>query len=149
MNKGSRWLIAGGILSLAAALLHLACIAFGASWFRFFGAPEPLIVSYENGAMGLVWMTIAIAAILAIWAAYAFSGAGIFQRLPLLKTGLVTITSIYLLRGAFLIPALINAPYPRHEFDIWSSAIVLALGIAYAIGTWRAWPDLRLTPEQA
>lgn len=149
MNTGSRWLIAGGILSLAAALLHLACIAFGADWFRFFGAPEPLIVSYENDAMGLVWMTIFIAAILAIWAAYAFSGAGVMRRLPLLKTGLVTITGIYLLRGAFLIPALTNAPYTRHEFDIWSSAIVLALGIAYAIGTWRAWPKLRSTPEQA
>lgn len=143
MNRGGRWLITGGIFSLLAALLHLACILFGASWFRFFGAPEASIVSYENGEMGLVWMTIAIAGILALWAAYAFSGAGLLRRLPLLKTGLVTIAGIYLLRGAFLIPALINAPYPRHQFDIWSSAIVLLFGIAYALGTWRAWPELK------
>lgn len=149
MNKGSRWLISGGVLSLLAALLHLACIAFGVSWFRFFGAPELLVASYEDGAMSLVWMTVAIAAILAIWAAYAFSGAGVIRRMPLLKTGLVTITSIYLLRGAFLIPALINAPYHRHEFDIWSSVIVLAFGIAYAVGTCRAWPGLRISPEPA
>jgi hypothetical protein len=27
-------------------------------------------------------------------------------------------------------------------FDIWSSAIVLIFGAAYAIGTWRAWDRL-------
>lgn len=141
---GERWLLAGGMLSLLASLLHLACIAFGAAWFRFFGAPEPLIRAYEGGAMGLVWMTLAIAAVLAIWAAYAFSGAGLIGRLPLLRTGLVVITGIYFARGLILVPALVRAPYPGSTFDIWSSAIVLVYGIVHAIGTWRAWDRLRL-----
>lgn len=143
MNRGSRWLIAGGVLSILAALMHLGCIAFGAQWFRFFGAPEALIVEYEGGAMTLVWMTIGISAFLTIWAAYAFSGAGLVRKLPLLRTGLIVISAIYLLRGMSLIPALLLAPYPRQDFDIWSSAIVLVYGLAYAIGTWLAWPDLR------
>ena len=142
MNKGGTSLILGGIASLLAALAHVACIVFGAAWFRFFGAPEPLIVNYENGAMGLVWMTIGIAVILAIWAAYAFSGAGKLPKLPLLRTGLIVIAGIYLLRGVILFPAIANAPYPRSDFDIWSSAIVLVMGLAYAFGTWRAWPTL-------
>lgn len=143
MNKGRSWLMLGGTLSIIAGLLHLACIFLGADWFRFFGAPEPLVAAYESGDMRLVWMTIGIAAILGIWAAYAFSGAGKIMRLPLLRTGLIVISIIYLARGAFLAPALILAPYPHQEFDIWSSAIVLVYGLAYAIGTWRAWPCLR------
>ena len=142
MNKGGTSLILGGFGSLLAALAHVACIVFGAAWFRFFGAPEPLIVTYENGAMGLVWMTIGIGVILAIWAAYAFSGAGKLPKLPLLRTGLIVIAGIYLLRGVILFPAIANAPYPRSDFDIWSSAIVLVMGLAYAFGTWRAWPAL-------
>ena len=140
--RGRHWLFAGGVLSALASLLHLGCIAFGAAWFRFFGAPEPLIVGYENGDMQLVWMTAAIAVILAIWAVYGFAGAGWTRRPPLLRTGLIAIAAIYLARGVLLIPALIRAPYPRSEFDIWSSAVVLVCGLTYAIGTWRAWPVL-------
>jgi hypothetical protein len=141
--SGARLLVLGGILSLIASLLHVGCIIFGASWFRFFGAPEPLIQAYEQGSMQLVWMTVGIAVLLAIWAAYAFAGAGLLTRLPLLKTGLVTISLIYLARGVLLLPALLRAPYPRSEFDIWSSAIVLGYGLVYAVGTWLAWPSLK------
>ncbi|MEZ5681328.1 MAG: hypothetical protein R3E14_08520 [Erythrobacter sp.] len=146
--RGGGWLIAAGCLSIIASLLHVGCIAFGAKWFRAFGAPEPLIVAYEGGEMRLVWMTVAIALVLAIWAAYAFSGAGWIGKLPLLRTGLVLISAIYLARGLFLLPALLRAPYPRYEFDIWSSAIVLVYGLAYAIGTWRAWSHLGPVSEQ-
>ncbi|MBD2843453.1 hypothetical protein [Erythrobacter rubeus] len=139
----------GGLASLLASLAHLACIAMGASWFRFFGAPEPLVVEYENGAMGLVWMTIGIAIVLAIWAAYAFSGARKLPRLPLLRSGLPVIASIYLLRGLVLFPALASAPYPGQPFDIWSSAIVLAIGLAYAIGTALVWPQVHPTRAAA
>lgn len=142
MNQGAGLLAVGGVLSALASLLHLGCIAFGAAWFRFFGAPEPLIRAYEGGDMRLVWMTVAIAVVLAIWAAYAFSAAGLIGKLPLLRTGLITIAAIYLLRGLVLFPALAKAPYPRSDFDIWSSAIVLVYGLTYAVGTWLAWGRL-------
>ena len=147
MNRGGAWLVAGGVLSLIAASLHLACILFGAEWYRFFGAPAPLIESYQNGSMTLVWMTGSIALILAVWGAYAFSGAGMIGRLPFLRIGLVAIAVIYLARGLFLIPAIVNAPYPGSTFDLWSSTIVLVYGLAYAIGTWLAWNALR--PQRA
>lgn len=148
MKRGGGWLVAGGVLSLVASLLHAGCIVFGATWFRFFGAPEPLIRAYENGDPKLVWITIGIVAILAIWAVYAFSGAGRLRRVPLLRTGLVLISAIYLARGLLLVPALIRAPYPKYEFDILSSAIVLGYGIIHTIGTWRAWPLLRPSRER-
>ncbi|MXO97127.1 hypothetical protein GRI34_11940 [Erythrobacter aquimaris] len=147
MNPGGRWLLAGAALSATASIIHLACIVLGAKWFRFFGAPEPLVAAYEQGDMQLVWMTIGIAIILAIWAAFAASGAGLLPRLPLLRTGLVAISAIYLARGAILLPALVRAPYPGSTFDIWSSAIVLGFGLVYAYGTWAAWSSLRETRQ--
>ncbi|MGQ0661365.1 hypothetical protein [Sphingosinicella sp.] len=134
------WLIAGGWLSLVASLLHLGVIVGGSDWYRFFGAGEGMARMAERGEWTPALITLGIAAILAIWAAYAFAGAGLIRRLPLMRTALVAISAIYLLRGILLIPVLLqSAPRP---FDIWSSLIVLIYGAAYALGTWRAWPHL-------
>lgn len=135
------WLTTGGWLSIVAALLHVGCIVGGGDWYRFFGAGEEMARADEAGHWMPAIMTSGIALILAIWAAYAFSGAGLIRRLPLIRTALVIISGIYLLRGLFLIPILIE-PAMRSPFNIWSSLIVLGYGIAYAIGTRLAWPQL-------
>ena len=98
------WLIAGGVLSTAAALLHLAIIAGGPDWYRFFGAGERMARMAELGLLRPALITLGIAAILAVWAAYAFAGAGLIRRLPLMRTALLAITAIYLLRGLVLDP---------------------------------------------
>lgn len=138
----NNWLIAGGLLSAAAALLHVAVIVGGPDWYRFFGAGEGLARAAERGSWTPVVITLGIAAILAIWSAYAFSGAGLIPRLPLLRTGLVTISVIYLARGLILFPTLLFKPALIDAFTVWSSLIVLAYGVAYAVGTWRAWAFL-------
>lgn len=136
-------LVIGGLLSVVASLLHIGCIIGGPDWYRFFGAGEQMATMAEQGSMTPTLLTLGIAVILAIWAAYAFSGAGLLPRLPLLRTGLVTISAIYLLRGLALIPALIINRGDVMPFVLWSSLIVLVYGLAYAIGTWQAWPNLR------
>ena len=136
-------LVIGGLLSVAASLLHIGCIIGGPDWYRFFGAGEEMAVMAEQGSMTPALLTLGIAAILAIWAAYAFSGAGLLPRLPLLRTGLVVISAIYLLRGLALIPALVINGANVMPFILWSSLIVLVYGIAYAVGTWTAWPNLK------
>ena len=75
------WLIAGGLLSAAAALLHLGAIPGGGDWYRFFGAGEAMARAAEQGDLRPPMMTIAIAAILATWAAYAFAGAGLVRAI--------------------------------------------------------------------
>jgi len=136
------WLIAGGMLSAAAALLHVAIIAGGPDWYRFFGAGEGMARMAERGMLRPALITVGIAALLAVWAAYAFAGAGLFRRLPLMRTALVAITAIYLLRGLLLAPLLLIRPEIVDAFTLWSSLIVLVYGLAYGIGTWRAWPAL-------
>jgi hypothetical protein len=132
--------MAGGLLSAAASLIHIGCIIQGPAWYRLFGAPEPLIRALEQGNSTLHWMTAGIALVLAIWAAYAFAGAGLIRRLPWMHTALVAISAVYLARGLVIVPVLLQ-PSPR-TFDIWSSVVVLVYGILYALGTWRAWDQL-------
>lgn len=105
-REGNPWLVAGGLLSAAAALLHLAVIAGGPDWYRFFGAGEEMARMAERGSPRPVLITLAIAAILGLWSAYAFAGAGLLRRLPLMRTALIVITAIYLLRGLVLVPVL-------------------------------------------
>jgi hypothetical protein len=60
----------------------------------------------------------------------------------LLRTALVIISTLYLLRALAVVPALLTPTERGPTFWLWSSAIVLIYGLAYAIGTWRAWPEL-------
>ena len=136
------WLIAGGWLSLIAALLHLAIIAGGAEWYRFFGAGETMARAAERGEPMPALVTLAIAVVLAIWAGYAFAGAGAIRRLPLMRTALVAISAVYLLRAFALLPALAFDLEPLSGFALWSSLIVLIFGLVHLVGTWQAWPTL-------
>jgi hypothetical protein len=136
------WLVAGGILSALAALLHLAVIAGGPDWYRFVGAGEEMARMAEQGSIRPTLITLAIAALLAIWSAYAFAGAGFLRRLPLMRTALVAITAVYLLRALMLLPLAALRPDLVDPFALWSSLIVLVYGLCYALGTRRAWPSL-------
>ena len=130
-------------MSVVAAVMHIACIFGGPDWYRFFGAGEPIAQAAERGSWVPPLMTLAIASILAIWAAYAFAGAGLLPRLPLMRTALVVISGIYLARGLIILyPPLFNRSDLSWTFMLWSSLIVLTMGLVYAIGTWRAWPTL-------
>ena len=135
-------LVIGGVLSAIASLLHLGVIAGGPNWYRFFGAGERMARMAERGAMTPTLVTLGIASVLAVWSAYAFAGAGLIPRLPLMRTALVLISAVYLLRGLVLVPALIVNPGGVTPFVLWSSLIVLVYGVAYAVGTWIAWPGL-------
>lgn len=146
-RAGATWLTAAALLSAAAALLHLAVIAGGPDWYRFFGAGEEMALMAERGSPVPALVTLAIAAVLAIWSAYALAGAGRIRRLPLMRTALVAISAIYLLRGLILLPALAVNPDRVDAFMRWNSLIVLAYGLAYAVGTFRAWPALAPRPS--
>jgi len=135
-------LIIAGTLSASAALLHLACIYFGAPWYRFFGAGEQMAIMAEQGLAYPTIITLVIFSILSLWSAYAFSAAGLIIRLPFIRLALSLITFIYLLRGIAGF-TLINSPMGRTpEFWLWSSAICLIFGAFHAIGLKKQWANL-------
>ncbi len=141
-RPGESWLTAAALLSGVAAMLHLAIVAGGPDWYRLFGAGEGMARLAERGSPRPALITLAIAALLGLWSAYALAGAGRIGRLPLMRTALVAITAVYLLRGLVLVPALATNPGAVDSFMLWSSLIVLVYGITYAVGTYRAWPAL-------
>ncbi|WP_460830387.1 hypothetical protein [Lysobacter humi (ex Lee et al. 2017)] len=89
-------------------------------------------------------MTLGIAAVLGLWAMYALSGAGVIRRLPLLRTALVAITAVYLVRGLVLLPLMLDADFAPTAFDVWSSLICLGYGLVHLLGLVQAWPHLSL-----
>ncbi len=136
------WLIAAGWGSIAASFAHLACIIGGPDWYRFMGAGEQIARAAERGAWMPALATLAIAVVLAVWAAYAFSAAGIVGRLPLTRTALLLISAVLIVRALAYFIRDSWRPDLSHSFIAWSSFIVLLLGLCFAIGTWRAWRTL-------
>ncbi|WP_340679664.1 hypothetical protein [Paraglaciecola sp.] len=135
-------LIVAGTLSAVAAILHLGCIYFGASWYRFFGAGEQMALLSEQGSIQPTLITSGIVLVLSIWSMYAFSAAGLIFKLPLIRLALILITLIYLARGVVGF-FLINSPMGRSpEFWVWSSVICLSFGIVHLIGLKQQWASL-------
>ena len=138
----NRWLLVGGALSALASGLHLAMIAGGAAWYRFFGAGEQIATLAARGHWYPPLIASVIALVLAVWALYAFSGAGLIRPLPLLKWALTAITAVYLLRGLALIPLLVRMGGGLSAFWWWSSLICLGYGAVHLIGLIKGWSKL-------
>jgi hypothetical protein len=96
----------------------------------------------EPGDIYPIIVTSAIVALLSSWSVYALSQAGIIIRLPLLRTVLCLISSIYSLRGIAFIPLMPVFPSNRPIFWLASSCVCLASGLVYAIGIKQSWQYL-------
>ncbi|GHE87284.1 hypothetical protein [Thalassotalea profundi] len=138
------FLISAGALSAIAAILHLACIYFGASWYRFLGAGEQMAQLAEQGSTKPAMITAGIFCVLSLWSLYAFSAAGIIVRLPFIKVVLLIITAIYLIRGVAGLFLMANPLGRTPEFWLWSSIICLVIGIVHLIGILQHWPYLTI-----
>lgn len=141
-DPGPLALAIGGALSAIAALAHLACIAIGAPAYRFMGAGERMARAAELGKLEPTLVTLGISILLAVWAAFAFSGAGWAPRLPLLKPALSAITAAYLLRAVAF--PLLTRVFPGNSTSFWliSSGICLAMGSVHLVGLVASWPKL-------
>lgn len=118
-----------GILTVLVALIHVGCIVFGGDWYRFLGAGEQMAQLADSGHPYPTIVTSIISAVLLLWAAYAFSGAGIIVKLPLVRLALVLISAVLLARALgfyFIMPA-----FPDNSLTFWliSSGICLFLGL--------------------
>lgn len=141
-SSSNRFLIAGGTLNAIAALLHLGCIAFGASWYRVLGAGEQMAQMALAGHWYPTVVTSLIATVLTIWCLYAFSGAGVLRKLPFTRLVLCGISGVYLLRGIAFAPVMNHFPGNSTAFWVVSSAICLVIGVVHILGLKQAWHRL-------
>lgn len=155
VNKPNKWLVVGGIFSAIGALLHAGVIIGGPDWYRFFGAGEAMAQMAERGEWYPAIVTSIITTLLFVLALYAWSGAGLIRRLPLLRTGLCAITFVYLFRGLY---GFFIALFVRHEFFqeftsrpvfMWVTSIICTVfGICYLVGTIQRWSALKSADYQ-
>lgn len=140
--SGTQALVAGAALSAAAGVAHLACIAIGAPAYRFMGAGEKMARAAQARQLRPALVTLVIAAVLFVWAAYALSAAGVIGRLPLLKLALPMVCAAYLAR-ALAFP-LLKPVFPENSQTFWlvSSGICLAIGLVHVYGVVALWPTL-------
>jgi hypothetical protein len=144
--NGQRLLKLAGWLSTAIAALHVVIVFLGPPAYRYFGAGEAMARQAEAGSLFPAALTFAVAVVFILFALYAFAGAGTIRRLPLLRTGLVTIGAIYTLRGLLLFPQLtgyLREPPIVAPRDLVFSTVSLVIGLLYLVGASRAWAGLR------
>lgn len=135
----NRYLLAGAAASAAVAVLHLLCIVFGASWYRWLGAGEEFARQAEAGSPVPALITLGIAALLSLWSAYALAGAGVIRKLPFTRLALCAIAFIYCFRG-LAFPSLIFF-FPGNSSVFWmvSSSISFGIGLLHVFGLKQMW----------
>ncbi len=140
VNKHMFWT---GLVAIAGALLHIAIMFGGPEWYAFFGAPSGLVELARIGHPRAAISCLIIATFLFILAAYAFSGANVIRRLPLLRPMLAIIGVVLISRGALFIPMIMWRPdslaricdcQSVDTFIVVTSILCLAMGISYAAG---------------
>lgn len=149
MPKAARhYFLFAAALTFIGGLLHLAIIFGGPDWYRFFGAPEALAQMAATGALYPALVCVLIAGVLFTWTAYALSGAGLIKRLPFLRTILIAIALILIIRGIAFLPLMLLNPHLFHTitntqsvdaFLLITSALCLVMGLAYAIAVKKSW----------
>ena len=124
----------GGVASMLIAALHVALVIRPQA-YRYCGAAE-LAQLAEQGSPFTMLVTIGLALMFAAWGAYALSGAGLIRQLPLLRTVLVAIGVIYILRGLLLPSELVKVLLSGYPFRFVAfSTGSLAIGLLYLVGS--------------
>ncbi|MGF6419321.1 hypothetical protein ABH900_002830 [Stenotrophomonas sp. AN71] len=140
---GFPWLLVAAAGSAIAALLHIGCIAFGAPWYERFGAGARMVRLVQDGHWWPPLMTAGVASLLVGWTLYALAAAGWHSPLPASRLVLPGIAAVLLLRSAMGFGlALFRPGYNGAGFWAVSSLLCLGLGLAFALGTHQAWPNL-------
>jgi hypothetical protein len=136
------FLLTAAVLNALVALLHIACVAGGAPWYRFLGAGEDMARMAEAGRWYPAVLTLGIAAVFCVWSLYALSGADVIRRLPLVRIALCAITAIYLLRGVGWVALMRYFPDTSPTLGFWSSSISFAIGVVHLVGLRQVWRQL-------
>lgn len=142
MNQSS-WLKVGAGLSLFMAAGQFV-LSVSPAAAAYFGAPSSLLEDRTR----LFLIGNGATLIFAAFGLYALSGAGVCRPLPLLRTGLVGISSLYLLRGLFIVLTVLEIAGIR-KADIQVQGVVshlvfLAAGVTYMVGTIVNWRVMRV-----
>jgi putative oxidoreductase len=125
--------VIAAVLNFAISGLHIYIITQGAPAYRTFGAGEQMAQAAEKGSSIPALVTFGIALVFFIWGLYALAGARVIPELPWTRAILITIATIYVLRGAgvVLVPMF---GIKLNSFLIITSLVSLTAGLLHAAG---------------
>lgn len=129
----SKLLVLAGIIAAGTAIWHWVCILGGLSWYAFAHAPPPILESVRQGTLLAPAGAFIIGILFFSCTIFAFSGAGLIRKTPLLKSALATISLLCLVRGGVGIAQLLLA----HNLDKWelvASPVWFFCGICFLLG---------------
>lgn len=136
------WLKVAAGLSFSMAACQAAISVWPAA-AEYFQAPPSLL----NDRVRLFVVGGAAALIPVLFGLYALSGAGVIRRLPLLRTVLIGVGSLFLLRGSFIILTVLEALGVREGrillAGVASHLVFLSAGVAYLGGAVLNWKTLK------
>lgn len=137
------WLKVAAGISFSMAIIQ-TIISLSPSIAAYFQAPPSLL----EDRLRLFLFGEGAALIVFVFGLYALSGAKIIRHLPLLRVGLIGISSLFILRGSFIIITFLRiAGVLKGENltqGVISHIVFLTAGIVFAIGTILNWKDMKI-----
>ncbi len=131
-SSAQRALSAAGWANIAIAAGQAIGLIWAWSMFAAVGIEEDMRELASQGAALPYVLTLITCAAFAMFGLYGLAGAGDLRRLPLLRTGLVAIAAIYLLRATHF--GGIDAVADGDGAQIAFAVIALLIGLGYAYG---------------
>ncbi|HHR6080325.1 TPA: hypothetical protein ACS7ZY_002719 [Providencia alcalifaciens] len=122
------------VLTWIVALLHFACLVWGAAGFKWLGAGERIVKQAQEGHWYPPFTAIFVGTVLTIWGLYAFSAAQGSFSLPFIQPILFAIAAVFLTRAAIF--PLIKNRFKGNSDLFWyvSSGCCLILGLLFLVG---------------
>lgn len=131
-SPAQRALKAVGWANLTIAAAHVIGLIWAWSMFAAVGIEADMRELASQGAALPYVLTLITAAAFVVFGLYGLAGAGELRRLPLLRTGLVAIAAIYVLRATLF--GGIDAVADGDGAQIAFAAIALLIGLGYGYG---------------
>ena len=124
----------GGYINILIAVAHIICLFNAEYFFEVTGVGENMRKNSEIYPLLPYAMTIFVAIIFFIFGLYGLSGADKIKKLPLLKVGIFTIATIYLIRGVVGAIANIGFEASFQWQHLLFSVCALGIGLLYLLG---------------
>ena len=138
-------LIVLGIVCFIIAILHIIIVFLGSDAYFYFGAGNEMARMDREGSLFPMFLTLFIVTVFGLFGFYGLSGARVIGKLPLIKTMLLIISSLFSLRGLLFFIQLFQMIFSHSNEPVrflFFSLLALITGIMFSIGTYLVWRKL-------
>lgn len=133
----------GGYINILIAIGHIVGLFWAQQMYDYTGVGDRMRENATIHPLLPYAITIVVAIAFLLFGLYALSAAGVIKELPLLKVGVFSIATIYLLRGliGIVINVFVESPFLLHHLIF--SLFALIIGILYLLGGLKKWQIIR------